>query len=392
MDALRTRLDALDHHIHALHQYTHTVTRQLRWWRGSPWGLAVVALLGLSGCLPADRGWVREQLAPVGDRVARVEQQVGRLDPKVDRLLVQMERLVSRQPGTEVQIGLAEPAPGHRLVVDGATFAAGTTALTPAAQQAIDAAVQEVPDLQEQQVMVVGHTDSTGSQETNYLLGQRRAAAVAHYLLETYELNPVLVRVTSAGGTQPVADNATAEGRQQNRRVEILVYRDQGRVAMESPPRQVPRTGPAEVPTESPPRQVPRTGPAEVPTESPPRQVPRTLAEATRKQLVQRLRDLPKVPLDIVSVSSDGESQAFAQELEALFHTAGWATQGVRYQAMRDIPPGLSVFYQRGDAATFAVARSLQKTLHAVGVAAHNRAHNSMPHGSLMLAVASKPQ
>jgi hypothetical protein len=67
--------------------------------RRSPWGLAVVALLGLSGCLPADRGWVREQLAPVQgqvaevrDRVAVVEEQVRRLDPKVDRILTQMER------------------------------------------------------------------------------------------------------------------------------------------------------------------------------------------------------------------------------------------------------------------------------------------------------------
>jgi outer membrane protein OmpA-like peptidoglycan-associated protein len=303
--------------------------------------------------------------------VAEVEQQVGRLDPKVDRLLAQMEQLVSLQLGTPVQMDLAEPAPDHRLVVAGATFAAGTTALTPAARQAIDAAVQQVPELRAQQVLVVGHTDSTGSQETNYLLGQRRAAAVAHYLLEAYGLDPGQVRVTSAGGTRPVADNATDEGRQQNRRVEILVYRDQGRVATETPQRQPPRKLTVELPMA---------------------RAQRTLAEDTRKQLVQRLQDLPKVPLDIVSVSSDGESQAFAQELEALFHTAGWATQGVRYQAMRDIPPGLSVFYQRGDAATFAVARSLQKTLHAVGVAAHNRAHNSMPHGSLMLAVASKPQ
>jgi hypothetical protein len=67
--------------------------------RQSLWGLAVVALLGLSGCLPASRGWVREELAPVQvqvaevrDRVAVVEQQFGRLDPKVDRILAQVEQ------------------------------------------------------------------------------------------------------------------------------------------------------------------------------------------------------------------------------------------------------------------------------------------------------------
>jgi hypothetical protein len=59
----------------------------------------VVALLGLSGCVPADRGWVREELALVRvqmawvrDRVVLVEQQFGRLDPKVDRILTQVEQ------------------------------------------------------------------------------------------------------------------------------------------------------------------------------------------------------------------------------------------------------------------------------------------------------------
>jgi hypothetical protein len=70
------------------------------------WGLAVVALLGCSGCLPASREWVREQLAPVQgqvaevrdrvaevhDRVAVVEEQFGGLAPKVDRILTQIEQ------------------------------------------------------------------------------------------------------------------------------------------------------------------------------------------------------------------------------------------------------------------------------------------------------------
>jgi hypothetical protein len=103
----------------------------------SPWGLAVVALLGLSGCLRADRGWVQEQLAMMQiqmammrDRVALVEQQFGPLDSKVDHILAQTEQLAARQ------MAPAEPPPDGRLLVE-TTFAAGTTALTPAAQQSI---------------------------------------------------------------------------------------------------------------------------------------------------------------------------------------------------------------------------------------------------------------
>jgi hypothetical protein len=108
----------------------------------SPWGLAVVALLGLSGCVPTDRGWVQEQLAVmqaqmavVRDRVALVEQQFGRLDPKLDRILAQTEQLASRQ------IDPAEHPPDGRLLVE-AAFGSGTTALTPGARQSIDAFIR----------------------------------------------------------------------------------------------------------------------------------------------------------------------------------------------------------------------------------------------------------
>ena len=50
MDDLRPRLDALESHIHTLQQYTQTVERRLRWWRGLAGGLLVLA--GLTWALP----------------------------------------------------------------------------------------------------------------------------------------------------------------------------------------------------------------------------------------------------------------------------------------------------------------------------------------------------
>ncbi len=93
--------------------------------RQSPWGLAVVTLLGLAGCVPASRGWVQEQLAPVQmqveevrDRVAVVEQHFGRLDPKVDRILAEMEQQwqhssVSHQHPTDARFTGTFPSPSH---------------------------------------------------------------------------------------------------------------------------------------------------------------------------------------------------------------------------------------------------------------------------------------
>jgi outer membrane protein OmpA-like peptidoglycan-associated protein len=339
--------------------------------RRSPWGLAVVALLGLAGCLPASREWVREQLAEVQGRVVRVEQQVGSLNPKMDRILAQTEQLAARQGGT------AEPPPDRRLVVDGAAFPAGMTALTPAARQAIDAVVQQAPELREQQVVVVGHTDSKGSEQANYGLGQQRAAVVARYLLDAHGLAPGRVRVSSAGATQPVGNNATATGRQQNRRVELLVYRDQAQVTLEMRQSQLPRRLTVELPPDI------RQG-----------QLPRHLTEDQRAQLVRTLGAGPQVPLAVVAPARDDESQAFAQELDALFNAAGWATQGVRVsqQGMRDTPPGLFFVYNSVDATTFAPAVRLQNVFNAVGIAAQSRPQKGMPQGVLTLIVGPKPQ
>src|ERR1700722_10951597 len=74
--------------------------------------------------------------------------------------------------------------------------------------------------------VVAGHTDSIGSEDYNYELGQRRADRVAGYLVGKEGVDPTQVRVVSYGASKPVADNGTSGGRRSNRRVEILVYQE----------------------------------------------------------------------------------------------------------------------------------------------------------------------
>ena len=71
-------------------------------------------------------------------------------------------------------------------------------------------------------VDVVGHTDSEGSAEYNMDLSSRRAAAVAGVLLEQ-GVAPSRIRSYGRGESEPVATNLTPEGRQQNRRVEVII-------------------------------------------------------------------------------------------------------------------------------------------------------------------------
>lgn len=69
---------------------------------------------------------------------------------------------------------------------------------------------------------VAGHTDSTGSDQYNQQLSERRASSVARYLISRQVRADRLITV-GAGKTRPIASNETAAGRQQNRRVEITI-------------------------------------------------------------------------------------------------------------------------------------------------------------------------
>ena len=74
-----------------------------------------------------------------------------------------------------------------------------------------------------QQVRVMGFADSRGDKSYNRELSEKRAEAVKSYLVGTGKIDGTRVSVEPMGEAQPVATNATAAGRQENRRVEIAV-------------------------------------------------------------------------------------------------------------------------------------------------------------------------
>ena len=72
-------------------------------------------------------------------------------------------------------------------------------------------------------VEIQGHTDSTGSDEYNMALGEKRANAVRRYLAEDGGIPLHLIETVSYGKSSPVADNGSRQGRAQNRRVVIRI-------------------------------------------------------------------------------------------------------------------------------------------------------------------------
>ena len=72
-------------------------------------------------------------------------------------------------------------------------------------------------------IEVAGHTDSTGSEEYNQKLSYYRATSVGRYLLDVGGIDFDRVMTVGRGELRPIADNKTASGRAQNRRVELTL-------------------------------------------------------------------------------------------------------------------------------------------------------------------------
>lgn len=74
-------------------------------------------------------------------------------------------------------------------------------------------------------VVIIGHTDSVGTDTYNQRLSERRAAAAKAYLA-TQSVDPARLKTMGMGESDPVASNSTEDGRQKNRRVEVTIYAD----------------------------------------------------------------------------------------------------------------------------------------------------------------------
>jgi len=72
-------------------------------------------------------------------------------------------------------------------------------------------------------ILIVGHTDSTGDADYNQRLSERRAQSAAIALADA-GVDTARLEIVGQGETAPVADNSTATGREQNRRVEVAIY------------------------------------------------------------------------------------------------------------------------------------------------------------------------
>lgn len=106
--------------------------------------------------------------------------------------------------------------------IKGVTFLTDSAHLTPNARQVLDHVVRALRGQPNIQVQVLGYTDAVGATAYNQRLSERRALAVRDYLI-SQGIQPQRLRTGAFGESRPAADNASKEGRELNRRVEIRI-------------------------------------------------------------------------------------------------------------------------------------------------------------------------
>jgi len=113
---------------------------------------------------------------------------------------------------------------GLRMTVPGASlFAINSDNIEPTAHDTLAKVAELIDAYKGHQVVIVGHTDSIGEESYNKSLSQRRANLVKRFFVDNFEIRGERLKTEGVGEAQPIASNETVEGRQANRRIDVLI-------------------------------------------------------------------------------------------------------------------------------------------------------------------------
>jgi len=191
---------------------------------------------------------VESRAAPLEERASNTETKLSQVEENAQRLSGQLDELAAvantAKGGAKAAQETAEAAvagvneTNERIsalddyvpqTTTAVNFKVNSAALTPDAKAKLDEIATRALNTKGYVIEVAGYTDSTGGIQKNRILSQNRADAVIRYLVENHQI-PLRRVVTpyGYGKTNPVADNTTREGREQNRRVEIKLLVNKG--------------------------------------------------------------------------------------------------------------------------------------------------------------------
>jgi len=160
-------------------------------------------------------------------RVAPVEENQARIAGQIDELYAVAAEARNEAAGANNRINELDDYDTQETVA--VTFRVNSAVLSPEAKAQLDAFAAKVTPAKAYLIEVAGHTDSTGGEAKNFRLSRARADAVVQYLAVNHKI-PLRRFMTPMGygKTESVADNTTASGRAQNRRVEVKMMLNRG--------------------------------------------------------------------------------------------------------------------------------------------------------------------
>ena len=194
------------------------------------WSLAAVGLAVLvgSGCAInfAKRSpWDIQQLAELSDQLEQFKT-LARLKADEADELRRAKELLEQRLGSNASIGYDERGLVTRML-DNVLFDSGKATLRRSAYPVLDRVAQVLSEIPDQPVGVEGHTDNAPIKVSgwadNDALSLARAQAVADYLVSKRSIDSNRVIAIGYGESRPIASNDTADDRQKNRRVEIII-------------------------------------------------------------------------------------------------------------------------------------------------------------------------
>ncbi|HEU4799970.1 MAG TPA: OmpA family protein [Gemmatimonadales bacterium] len=137
-----------------------------------------------------------------------------------DQMDRRADELEDSIPGAEIE------RVGEGILVtfeSGILFGFDSTSIQPAGQSNLATLSSNLEKYPDSNVLIVGHTDSVGADSYNMTLSERRAESAASYLRQQ-GVAAGRIRTEGRGEIEPVADNSTDAGRQENRRVEVAIF------------------------------------------------------------------------------------------------------------------------------------------------------------------------
>lgn len=160
-------------------------------------------------------------------RVTPVEENQQRIAGQMDELYAVAAEARREVTAVNERVSALDDYDVQELVA--VNFRVNSAVLSPEAKRQLDELAAKASNARAYMIEVAGHTDSTGSEAKNFRLSQARADAVVQYLAVNHKI-PLRRFVTPMGygKTEFVADNTTAAGRAQNRRVEVKMILNRG--------------------------------------------------------------------------------------------------------------------------------------------------------------------